>query len=208
MRLSAARVLWLLTGALGAVIAIELLAPSESESNIPSRLGPVESAAAIAAAEPIKAWTAVIGARPLFNPNRRPEASAMSGAVVSSLAEPPRLTGILTTLGDARAIFAGTAEERSVVVLKGMKIGSWQILEIDAEKVIISGPDGERMIRPRFANGGSAPLPPVDRPQPKAATLLPPLPQVDIKPFRSLKQPSGASIFTNAALPPPNRTPH
>ena len=208
MRLSAAQFFWLLTGALGAVAAVELLAPSESESNVPSRLSPVESAAAIAAAEPIKAWTAVIGDRPLFNPDRRPEISAMSGAVVSGQAEPPRLTGILITLGDARAIFAGTAEERPVVVVKGMKIGPWQILEIDAEKVRISGPDGERTIRPRFANGGSARLPPVERPQPQAATLLPPLPQVDIKPFGSLKQPSGASIFTNASLLPAIRTTH
>ena len=78
MNLSAIRVLWLLTGVLGAAIAVELVLPNgvPKTATQPNQSG---SVAARPGTEPMAAWSAAILARPLFNPNRRPRGTATPG---------------------------------------------------------------------------------------------------------------------------------
>ena len=206
MRLSVAAALWLLTGVFAAVTAGELFWPDPKGGKTVGRPGLVQSAAILPALDPTTAWTAAILAFPLFSPDRRPQETVNQTASNTGRAEPPRLSGILITPDGASAIFAGGPAERPVVAGKGTKIGPWEIVDIDARQVRLSGPDGERTLKPRYANGASESLPPVVKPQ-TPPPLLPPLPQAAVQPFESFQQPSGASIFSHASLPPPPRTP-
>jgi hypothetical protein len=208
MKPSGVRALWLLSGLLSAVAAAELFWPDMAGPRPPALLGQVGNTTFLPAADSTKAWTTAILARPLFNSDRRPKESPSQGGAISGRAEPPRLSGILIAPDGARAIFAGVSGERPVVVATGAKLGPWEILAIETGQVRLSGPDGERTIRPSYVNGAATPLPPVSKPQVQAMPLLPPLPQAATQPFESLQQPSGASIFTNAALPPATRTPN
>jgi hypothetical protein len=206
MRLSVAAALWLLTGVFAAITAAGLFWPPAKEAETAARPGQAENAAAPPGLEPIKVWTAAILAHPLFSPDRRPLAAANQPAGDTGRAELPRLSGILITPDGASAIFAGSPAERPVVAGKGTKIGPWEIVGIDAGQVRLLGPEGERTVQPRYANGASESLPPVVKPQAQPP-LLPPLPQAAAQPFESLQQPSGASIFSHASLPPAPRTP-
>ena len=106
----------------------------------------------------------------------------------------------MITPDGGRAIFAGESEERPIVVARGARVGLWEILDIAAEQVRLSGPDGELTIRPRYVNGPAAALPAVIKSQSQPASLLPLLPRTATQPLESAEQPSGASIFSNAQL--------
>ena len=97
---------------------------------------------------------AQILARPLFSPGRRPVAASAGPASGTVL---PRMTGVVVTPEGSRAIFAGPGG-KPVVVEVGGQIGLYAVRAINAGQVTLSGPDGTRVVYPKFEP--RAPTPP------------------------------------------------
>ncbi len=106
--------------------------------------------------------------RPLFRADRRPP-SDTHGTGADLPADMPRLTGIVMSSDGDKAIFQPQGKERSIVVTVGDTVGPWQVRDIAADGVTLSGPDGTRRLQPKFAPGASA----APRPQPVNATAAP-----------------------------------
>ncbi|MBV8653138.1 MAG: hypothetical protein JO255_16860 [Alphaproteobacteria bacterium] len=95
---------------------------------------------------------AAILARPIFSPSRRPEAAPVETppAVAASpppVAPLPRLTGVVTTPRDRLALFAA-AEGHVMELAEGESIDGYVIRAISSDEVILTGPEGERALRP------------------------------------------------------------
>ncbi len=112
-------------------------------------------------------WAATALARPLFAPDRRPVPEPRTPvAGVPGGREPPRLAGVLVTPAGGAAIFAAAGEGAKPLVLRvGDKLNEFEVKAIVAGEVTLTGPEGDRVIRPSFdprAGGGSgnAPRPP------------------------------------------------
>ncbi|MGC9269971.1 hypothetical protein [Acidiphilium sp.] len=96
---------------------------------------------------------AIIAARPLFRPDRRPVA-----AVIQGDADLPRLSGILFGPQVAVAIFTpGSGATR--LVTKGERIGAYRLSAITADTVTLTGPGVTLRLTPRFAGSNAAPPP-------------------------------------------------
>jgi hypothetical protein len=82
------------------------------------------------------------------------------GAVAGGAArELPRLTGVLVVPGGATAIFAGVGENAKPQVMRvGDRLAGFEVKAILAGEVTLTGPDGDRVLRPSFeprpAGGG------------------------------------------------------
>jgi hypothetical protein len=114
-----------------------------SSKPMPTSAGPTESR---------KDDVASILARPIFSPSRRPEATPIetppaAAAPSAPVAPLPRLTGVVTTPRDRLALFAA-AEGKVTELVEGESIGGYVIRTISPNEVILSGPDGERALRP------------------------------------------------------------
>jgi hypothetical protein len=115
----------------------------------------------------VDGWVAIVLARPLLSPTRRPALEAAA----TSLAEPaqsglPRLSGTMVSPGGRSAIFASPEGGRAVVVAEDGQIGRWTIHSIEAGQVTIDGPDGSRTLKPMFEHGAEpskSPAPGNDR---------------------------------------------
>jgi len=95
-------------------------------------------------------WVRTLLDRPLFSATRRPTAplSDMESRPLLSL---PRLTGIVVHDGERHAIFTvADAGQRSVVALEGGRVGSFIVLKIEPQQVIVSGPNGLQAVRTSF----------------------------------------------------------
>jgi hypothetical protein len=73
--------------------------------------------------------------------------------------ELPRLTGVLVAPGGATAIFAGVGENAKPQVMRvGDRLAGFEVKAILAGEVTLTGPDGDRVLRPSFeprpAGGG------------------------------------------------------
>jgi len=90
-------------------------------------------------------------ARPLFNPDRRPEAPHPDAAPAPPPNSLPRLTGTLVSPRGKHAIFA--VGDKPAVMREGGRIDAWTVQEISAGTVTITGPDGPRVLRVSFATG-------------------------------------------------------
>ena len=123
-------------------------------------------------------WAATALARPLFAPDRRPVPEPRA-AVASGPGgrEPPRLAGVLVTPAGGAAIFAAGEGAKPLVLRVGDKLNEFEVKAIVAGEVTLTGPEGDRVVRPTFdprpgGGGSSAP-----RPQPPvAAAPRPPRP--------------------------------
>lgn len=113
---------------------------------------------------------AVILARPLFNPNRRPDASVAEAG--PGLA---RLTGVITTTAGRSAIFAGPSGGKPIVVEEGGRIGPYVVGSIDGGTVTLIGPEGQRVLHPAFDPSPQAKPPGVPAPMsvPQARLAVP-----------------------------------
>ncbi len=196
------RGLWLLAGACGLLVVFEAVWPGDEQTAPPVPVRTQANPGPAASADPVGAWTTAILARPLFNPDRRPEAATSSTPKAERHGEPPRLAGILVSTGRSQAIFApGDGEDRSIVAVEGSVIGGWKVTAIHAGDVQLSGPDGTRIVRPSYANSTAPSSPPVSQaPPPGGDTLLPPAP-ADTRPFNSVAEPSGSAILSNMLRP-------
>jgi hypothetical protein len=88
---------------------------------------------------------ATILGRPLFSPDRRP--MEVEGEADAGLG---RLTGVMVTEAGKTAIFAGSANEKPLVVREGAHIGRYVIASINADGVTIIGSGGQRVLHPSF----------------------------------------------------------
>lgn len=109
---------------------------------------------------PAQRWAEIAGARPLFNPDRRPQ---QSGTATPGLA---RLTAIIIAGGARRAIFAsGGAGEKPHILPEGGVLGGYTILHISGDAVDLVGATGQLTLHPQFptarapAAAPAAPLP-------------------------------------------------
>ncbi len=113
-------------------------------------------------------WAATALARPLFAPDRRPVPEPRTPvAGVPGGREPPRLAGVLVTPAGGAAIFAAAGEGAKPPVLRvGDKLNEFEVKAIVAGEVTLTGPEGDRVVRPTFdprpagGGGGGAPRPP------------------------------------------------
>lgn len=103
-------------------------------------------------------WVSTILDRPLFSPTRRPPRGAAASA--SAGGGLPRLSGVMVSGSQTRAIFAGAAGTKTVIAGEGARIGAYVVQSIGAGQVTLVGPDGPLVVRPAFdAAARSATLP-------------------------------------------------
>lgn len=125
---------------------------------------------------------AMILARPVFSPTRRPKtdaaAPAEAAAPITSL---PRMTAILVNGKLRSAIFDGAG--KPTVLGEGGHLGPFTIQSIEPQQVTIVGPDGKRVVRTSFSNApppapafptAFTPTIPQGMPLPTTPVILPP----------------------------------
>lgn len=109
---------------------------------------------------------AVVLARPLFNPLRRPVGGA---AVGETTVELPRLAGIVIDRSGRSAIFAAATDGAKPVVLReGGQVGGWSLRLIAISAVTLAGPDGTHVLHLGFAKQATP------EPAPRPATPVRP----------------------------------
>ena len=94
--------------------------------------------------------------RPLFRGDRRPAPGDARGVASGAPSDLPRLTGILMTSDERRAIFQPPGKERPIVVVEGETVGNWRVQQIAVDAVTLTGPGGTRRLEPKFS-GSAAP---------------------------------------------------
>jgi hypothetical protein len=87
-------------------------------------------------------------ARPLFSSTRRPQQSAADDGTGDTDLSDKRLTGIVTAPDHHLAIFAVT-DGRPLTLSEGETISGWQIETIGPIEVSLSGPGGNKTLRPK-----------------------------------------------------------
>ncbi len=135
--------------AAGAVVLIIQSAPDEDPAHpmrTDGRRVSIQQASPDDAAAQIQGWVVTSLARPLFVPDRRDVAQLAGAAETIGL---PRLSGILITENDSRAIFAA-AGGKSEVVTKGGRVGRYLVESISLAGVVLIGPDGRHVLHPTF----------------------------------------------------------
>jgi len=88
-------------------------------------------------------------ARPLFSPDRRPPADAVTVASGRTVPGLPRLAGILVGPFGRSAIFAINGA-KPIVVQEGGRVAAYTIKSIEATQVRLLGPDGAQVLYPSF----------------------------------------------------------
>jgi hypothetical protein len=167
--------LGILSLALLATIAAELLRTPEPTATI-AAAAPA-SVLPAAAADDSPTLLPVILARPLFAIDRRPKADATVAGAVSD--DMPRLSGILVDPAP-HAIFQPTGDGKPMVVGVGDQVAGWEVQQIAADSVTLTGPKGTQTLQPKpdpalataqaAPNGnldaqGGAPRPPPNAPR-------------------------------------------
>lgn len=143
--------LGLLAAALSGVILVQLDAGDE-EDVLPRpalrRAAPPEAAGVAEAPRGgVEDWISTILARPLLSPDRRP-AAPVAPAGRPDGAALPRLAGTLVTSSGRVAIFAGGPAP--LVLQEGGQVGGFTVMRIEAGRVTLAGPEGLRVLGPRF----------------------------------------------------------
>ena len=109
----------------------------------------------MAAADPASDVAGVL-ARPLFSPSRKPVASADVGEVPAG--DVPRLSGIIFGPDLRRAIFESEGG-KPLSLAEGDQVGAYTVHQIEATRVILSGPSGLQaaVLQGTAGPGGSDP---------------------------------------------------
>jgi hypothetical protein len=87
-------------------------------------------------------------ARPLFTSTRRPKHSAIDDGAAENDLSDKRLTGIITAPGHHIAIFA-VKNEKPLILAEGETVSGWRIDIIAPIEVSLSGPAGNKILRPK-----------------------------------------------------------
>lgn len=138
----------------------------------PGRVEPLPEIALNRAESQLKPFAdyAVIGERPLFNPDRRPQPSDAAPATVADApAAPVELDLVLTSViiaGDTRiAVVAQANGENPQSVKLGQALAgqqsSWKLVELQPRQAVFEGPGGRSQVGLRVFDGvgGQAPTP-------------------------------------------------
>lgn len=143
-------ILLVVAGLLAGVVAWEVVDASDGTAltQRPPRAATVQPPATAPVEDHLSNWTAAVLGRPLFSPDRRPAAMSVADAG-AELAGLPRLTGILVGPFGRRVIFAAPGG-KPIVVGEGDRVATYRITGIDTEQVHLIGPQGARVMRPRF----------------------------------------------------------
>jgi len=198
--------LGLLAAALSGVILLGL-DPGVDEAGLPQpaprRAAPSAAggAAAGAAETPsgqLDGWVSTVLARPLLSPDRRPAPPGDAAAPAAGAAL-PRLTGTLVTPSGRSAIFAGGAAP--LVLQEGGRVGAFTVMRIEAGQVMLAGPDGVRVLGPRFDPERRA-APPAEGAAAPPAPLPPPSQAPGAGPAAG-RPPAGLPPIPGGAAPPP-----
>jgi hypothetical protein len=137
-----------LAGALALVLVVEWIAPAPGDAgSTPPPALPAATAQVVDVA--VSQWGSDVLARPLFNPSRRPDASA--GGDDGGL---PRLSAIIVTGHEGTAIFAADGQKPQSVGVGG-EIDGDKLLRVDPDEVELLSPSGPLILRPQFAPPGS-----------------------------------------------------
>ena len=108
-------------------------------------------------------------ARPLFSSTRRPPQSTTDDGAEDTDLSDKRLTGIVTAAGRHIAIFA-VKDAKALIVAEGESVSGWRIDTIGPIEVALSGPGGNKTLRPKPDPSLAQPPGPV----PAAAGAQPP----------------------------------
>jgi hypothetical protein len=146
--------LWLLAATLSLVLAAELAQapvrePPAANALTAPRPAPLSRRGIVPAdlrSRQLADDAKKILARPLFAPSRRSAAAAPAVA-----AAPPRLTGVIIAPDARLALFAST-EGKVTAVASGHSIAGYVVRSISLNKVVVSGPTGERELRTSFVH--------------------------------------------------------
>ncbi len=142
---------------LATMVGAEATWPQDVELAAPPVPLPVQAPAALEApSTDHTALTAVVVARPLFDPKRRPGTPAVTASALAP--HPPRLTGTIIGTGQRRAILADLDNApREVTVAEGGQVGPWTVQAVGPGRVTLSGPGGPHWLQ----LGRSLPHPPL-----------------------------------------------
>jgi hypothetical protein len=87
-------------------------------------------------------------ARPLFSSTRRPAQSATDDGAGDTDLSDKRLTGIVTMPGRHFAIFA-VSDAKPLILSEGEAVSGWRIETIGPIEISLSGPGGNKTLRPK-----------------------------------------------------------
>lgn len=140
-----------------AVVEVGSVGPDGDADRSDRRLAPDDADATSLApgvADHADEWATMTLQRPLFSPSRRPSAPAVRGTAQAGPPGLPRLAGTLVSPAGKSAIFVAAGSDRPVLLGEGGRIGDWTVNSIGPGQVVLSGPDGRRVVRPSFALTG------------------------------------------------------
>jgi hypothetical protein len=151
-----AKLLALVVAVLIGLVLLELSASpgADPEAALGPASTPADGGAARDTAGGAGAVTEILS-RPLFRGDRRPAPADGRGVASGQPGDLPRLTGILMSSDERRAIFQPAGKDRAIVVVVGETVGNWRVQEIVADAVTLTGPEGTRRLETKFAAGGS-----------------------------------------------------
>ena len=136
--------------AFGALIFVEL-APGGSEDAALVEAAPRANVASTTDRKPNPRVNELLEsalARPLFSSTRRPPQSATDDGAANTDLSDKRLTGIVTAPGRHIAIFA-VSDAKPLILSEGEAVGGWRINSIAPLEVSLSGPTGNKTLRPQ-----------------------------------------------------------
>jgi hypothetical protein len=140
----------LVAAALVAVIVLEVSgSPADDVARSQTHTVPTAPPISLATADHTNDWVATVLARPLFSPDRRPAADAVTVASGRTVPGLPRLAGILVGPFGRSAIFASNGA-KPIVVQEGGRVAAYTIKSIEATQVRLLGPDGAQVLYPSF----------------------------------------------------------
>lgn len=138
----------LVTAGLTTVVALEVAnAPPDTVTPLPPPVAANPPSTKAMSADHSGEWVATILGRPLFSPDRRPSATALTVAGLPGL---PRLSGIMFGPFGRSAIFA-PAGAKPLVAQEGARIAGYTVKAIEATQVRLIGPSGNVVLYPTFA---------------------------------------------------------
>lgn len=146
------RLLALLCGLLTATIVVEVsygvgrAAPVGPVTTEAIRITRSTTGRDALAARSIAQWEAVSLDRPLFAPDRKPEAGSRSAD-----AGLPRLAGIIAFPDAELAIFQPSGNGKPVAVRHGGTVGGWEVTMVSAEEVDLRKANSRLVLRPEFS---------------------------------------------------------
>ncbi len=144
---------------LGSLLAWELTAPQDdAPAPLPANPQPVQTRAPSTPGIGILTdLTATVLARPLFSPDRRLAPPGPAVPVVETAEELPRLAAVIVGPSGGLAIFED-ASGRPHVAAEGDSLGRFKVGAIAPGLVSLITPEGERVLRPKYATPAGTPV--------------------------------------------------